>query len=57
MLKATVKKEKCRIEIKNNCNIKTLKRLYYAGNEKRGLISIINHFKALMGALLFLKLE
>lgn len=38
MLKATIKKEKRRIEIKNNCNIKILKGLYYADKEKRGLI-------------------
>ncbi|MEL7569355.1 MAG: hypothetical protein AAGU14_02210 [Eubacteriaceae bacterium] len=42
MLKVTVKKEKQGIDSKNNCNIKILKKLYYADNEKRGLIKYNN---------------
>lgn len=38
MIKAIVKKEKSAINLKNNCNIKVLKKLYYADSEKRGLI-------------------
>ncbi|GEM_PF-5469079 len=42
MLKVTVKKEKQGIDLKNNCNMKILKKLYYADNEKRGLIKYNN---------------
>lgn len=53
MLEEILKKERRGIDFKKDCNIKILKRLYFAAKEKHGLISIIIESNVPAGAFLF----